>query len=181
MMELETERLRLCRWEEKHFEPYAAYYADEDMAQWVGGLMGRERAWRHLATVIGHWTLRGFGYWAVEEKKTGMFTGCVGLWFSEGWPEIELGYWITREMQGKGYATESSARCRDYGFEALGLDTLVSYVHPENEPSKRVVERLGGKYEKTIELLDLGPHQVYRYLKPGDTPPSATPLDLGHL
>ena len=163
MIELETERLRLCQWQESHFEPYAEYYGDEEMARWVGGLKDRDGAWRHMAALIGHWALRGYGYWAVEEKETGTFVGCVGLWFSEGWPELELGYWLVRDVQGKGYATEAGVRCRDYAFQVLGVDTLVSYIHPDNEPSKRVAERLGAQREKVIELLDYGPHLVYRY------------------
>ena len=163
MIELETDRLILRQWHEKDFEAYAAFFADEEMARYVGGKSDREQAWRRLATVIGHWTLRGYGYWAVEEKETWKFVGGVGLWFSDGWPELELGYYITRDMQGKGYATEAALKARDYAFEVVKADTLVSYIHPENEPSKRVAEKLGAKYEKTIELLNFGPHCVYRY------------------
>lgn len=120
-----------------------------------------------MAAHLGHWVLRGHGYWAVEEKETGKFVGSVGLWRSEGWPELELGYWLMPEMQGRGYATEAAAASRDYAFEVLGAQTLVSYIHPENEPSKRVAERLGAKYEKIIELGGHGPHCVYRYPRPG--------------
>jgi RimJ/RimL family protein N-acetyltransferase len=165
LIELETKRLRLCKWHERHFESYAEYYDDEEMARWVGGLKSRDQAWRHMAALIGHWALRGYGYWAVEEKETRTFVGCIGLWFSEGWPELELGYWLVRDMQGKGYATEAGLRSRDYAFEVVGANTLVSYIHPDNEPSKRVAERLGARYEKTIDLVDFGPHLVYRYLK----------------
>ena len=119
-----------------------------------------------MATLIGHWALRGYGYWAVEEQASGKLVGSVGLWRSEGWPELELGYWLAAEGQGKGYATEAGATARDQAFEVLATETLVSYVHPDNEPSKRVAERLGARYEKTIELLDYGPHCVYRYPKP---------------
>ncbi len=166
MVELETQRLLLRQWQEKDFEPYAAYYADEETAKYVGGTCNREQAWRRMASLIGHWTLRGYGYWAVEEKQTGKFVGCVGLWFSEGWPELELGYWLMREMQGKGYATEAALKARHYAFEVLSVDTLVSYIHPENEPSKRLVERLGARCEAIIELLDYGRHCVYRHPKP---------------
>ena len=166
MIERETSRLTLCQWQEKHFDPYAEYYSDEAMAKWVGGLKDRDGAWRHMAALIGHWELRGYGYWAVEEKKTGRFVGCVGLWRSDGWPELELGYWLVRDMHGKGYATEAALEARAYAFEVVGADTLVSYIHPENEPSKRVAERLGARCEEIIQLLDFGPHCVYRHAKP---------------
>ena len=173
--ELETKHLLLRQWRATDFEAYAAYHADEDLARYVGGRSDRERSWRRLAALIGHWSLRGYGYWAVEEKLTGSFVGCVGLWFSEGWPELELGYWLVREMHGKGYATEAAARSRDCAFEQLGARTLVSYIHPDNEPSKRVAERLGARPEEIIELLDHGPHWVYRYPSPRSPVAPAVP------
>ena len=165
MFERETERLLLRQWQEKDFGPFADYYADPETARFVGGVQDADQAWRRMASLIGHWALRGYGYWAVEEKGSGLFVGSVGLWRSPGWPELELGYWLVREGQGKGYATEAGAAARDAAFEALGADTLVSYIDPENEPSKRVAERLGARYETTIELLSFGPHCVYRYAR----------------
>lgn len=165
-MELETQRLRLRHWSSKNFDKYAEIYADEQLAQYIGGQMDRARAWRHLAALVGHWTLRGYGIWAVEEKESQEFVGGIGLLFPEGWPELELGYWLVPESYGKGYATEAGMKSRDYAFDQLGAKTLVSYIDPTNEPSKKVAERLGAGYEKTIELLDHGPHCVYRYPTP---------------
>lgn len=161
-----TKRLLLRQWRDDDFEAFAGYYADPELARFVGGPSDRESAWRRMASLIGHWVLRGFGYWAVEERLTGRFVGGVGLWHSIEWPELELGYWLVPEVQGRGYATEAARRAHDYAFAVVGADTLVSYIHPDNEPSKRVAERLGGRYESTIELLDFGPHCVYRYPKP---------------
>ena len=106
-MEIETARLRLRQWKESDFEIYSKYYSDEKLAKYVGGKLDKEMAWRKMVSLIGHWYLKGFGYWAVEEKKTRKFVGCVGQWKSEPWPEIELGYWILPEMYGKEYATEA--------------------------------------------------------------------------
>jgi len=166
MIEQQTERLILRQWEERDFEVFAGYFADAELSRYVGGVTDREGAWRRLAAVAGHWVLKGYGYWAVEEKATGAFVGCVGLWFSDGWPELELGYWLMPNMQGKGYATEAGRFSRDYAWKTVRAESLVSYIDPTNEPSKRVAERLGARYEKTIELLTHGPHCVYRYPKP---------------
>ena len=166
MHERQTQRLLLRQWEASDFEAYADYYADEKTARYVGGVSDRDQAWRRMASLIGHWVLRGYGYWAVEEKETSRFVGCVGLWRSEGWPELELGYWLDPEMHGKGYATEAGAEARDFAFEVVGTETLVSYIDPDNEPSKRVAERLGARFEEVIELLSHGPHCVYRYPRP---------------
>lgn len=168
MIERETERLRLRPWRQEDFEPFSEYYADETTARYVGGVADADQAWRRMASLIGHWTLRGYGYWALEEKDTGSFVGSVGLWRSAGWPELELGYWLLPSMQGKGYAIEAGAEARDHAFEVVGTASLVSYIDPANEPSKKVAERLGAHFEEIIDLLSFGPHCVYRYPPPDD-------------
>ena len=166
MVELETERLRMRQWREEDFDVYAGFFADEAAARFVGGAMSRERAWRNMAATVGHWVLRGYGLWAVEEKTSGAVVGSIGLWKPEAWPELEVGYWLTEAGQGKGYATEAATRARAYAYEVLGATTLVSYIHPNNEPSKRVAERMGAVLDGIIELGENGPHCVYRHPGP---------------
>ena len=163
MKSIQTSRLLLRQWHENDFEQYAEYYADENKAKYVGGKKGREAAWRHFACLIGHWQLKGFGYWAVDEIEMGNFVGCVGLWQSPGWPELELGYWLLNEYQGKGYALEAGQKCIELARDQLNAKSLVSYIDPSNVASKNLAEKLGAKYENTIELADCGRHCVYRY------------------
>lgn len=164
MESIETKRLKLRQWNESDFRNFARYYADKDDARFVGGQMDTDQAWRHMALQIGHWKLKGFGYWAVDRRDTNEFVGCAGLWQSPGWPELELGYWLLKEHQGKGYALEACLRCIDYAREVLKASSLVSYIDPDNEPSIRLAKRLGAGYEGTVELATHGPHGVYRHL-----------------
>jgi RimJ/RimL family protein N-acetyltransferase len=122
-----------------------------------------DQAWRHLALMLGHWALKGFGHWAVVEKETARFVGSVGLWQSPGWPELELGYWLVKESQGKGYAYEACVPCIEYARDVLQSRSLVSYIDPSNEPSMRLANRLGAVRESTIELASHGPHHVFRH------------------
>ncbi len=163
METIETERLRLRQWNASDFDDVARYYADDDNARYVGGRKDPDQAWRHMALQIGHWQLNGFGYWALDKKGTGDFVGCAGLWRSPGWPELELGYWLLKEHQGKGYATEACLRCIEYAREVLRTSSLVSYIDPSNEPSIQLAIRLGAVREDTIELASHGPHCVYRH------------------
>lgn len=160
---IETERLQLRQWNENDFDSFARYYSDEANARYVGGKKDPEKAWRHLALQIGHWKLKGFGYWAVDEKDTNKFVGCAGLWQSPGWPELELGYWLVKEHQGKGYALEACRRCIDFARDVLRAPSLVSYIDPHNEPSIRLAKRLGAVHTDTIELLSYGRHCVFRH------------------
>jgi RimJ/RimL family protein N-acetyltransferase len=150
---LETERLTLRPWRQADLEPFAAYYADPVTAAFVGGTCSRNSAWHRMAAFAGHWSLRGYGYWALEEKSTGQFVGYAGLWFPEGWPEPEVGWGLLKTAHGKGYATEASLRAREYGYSNVGFKTLISFIDLRNSASRAVAERMGAKYESTGMLF----------------------------
>lgn len=163
MQQLETERLTLRQWQSKDASSVIEFYKDPQNSKYVGGPRDNDQAWRGMALLVGHWQLKGFGYWAVEEKHSQNFVGCVGLWQSPGWPELELGYWIMEPYFGKGYAKEACVACIEVARGELNAESLVSYIDAENSPSIRLAESLGARYEKTIELATHGPHGVYRH------------------
>ena len=160
---LETDRLLLRAWQESDYQPVSAYYSDPEMTEYLGGVQDAESAFRQMATYLGHWHLFGFGYWAVEEKSSHAFVGGCGLWKSPQWPEIELGYWLLPEFHGTGMALEAAQVAKDFAFNTLNLNTLVSYIDATNVSSIRLAEKLGAKAEPAINLLNFGPHLVYRY------------------
>jgi RimJ/RimL family protein N-acetyltransferase len=140
---LETSRLHLRHWRAEDFESYAALMADADVMRSLGGVQSRNDAWRNFAMVIGHWHLRGFGFWAVERKSDGALLGRIGLWQPEGWPGLEVGWTLGREHWGQGYATEAAEASLDYGFRTYPVDRLISLIAPENHASQRVAKRIG--------------------------------------
>ncbi|TCP40425.1 GNAT family N-acetyltransferase [Rhodovulum marinum] len=142
-----------------------AFYAS-DRSRFVGGPKSAEDSWRQLATEIGHWALRGYGRWIVEEKATGRAAGLVGLWNPDGWPEPEIGWDLFEGFEGKGYATEAAAAARDHAYGVLGWPTAISLVNPANTASARVAERLGATPEKTVELARFGTVIIYRHPGP---------------
>src|SRR5690349_2295208 len=107
--QLETERLRLTAFGERHFEAYASMLADASSTRFIGDgePLDRMNAWRSMAMLLGHWALRGYGMWAVELRHSGEFVGRVGLHYPEGWPDLELGWMLVPEHRRKGYATEA--------------------------------------------------------------------------
>lgn len=74
---LTTDRLTLTALGKRHFAPLAAFYADP-RSSFVGGPLTAERTWRVLAAEIGHWSLRGYGRFAVELSETGEMVGQIG-------------------------------------------------------------------------------------------------------
>ena len=162
---LETQRLRMRAWREEDIEPFAEFCANEKTARYVGGSCGRNDAWRRMAMFVGHWMLRSYGNWALEDKASGQFVGYGGLWNPEGWPEPEVSWGLVKNFHGHGYATEAAGRARAFAYRDLGWPTAVSYIAPENVASKRVAGRLGAVYERAIELRGTSVG-VYRHPAP---------------
>ena len=158
---LETDRLLMRMWRESDFESYAALCADPEVMRYLGGkTFNRMEAWRHMAFLIGHWHLLGYGHWAVEEKSSGELIGRVGFLNPADWPGFEIGWTLARKFWGKGYATEAAQRALGFGFRELDKPHIISLIHPDNAGSIRVAERLGEKLEGQTELLG---HDVLIY------------------
>ena len=155
MITLKTERLVLRMLREDDFEQYVAIVADPEVARYLsdGKPLSRADAWRQMAMIVGHWQLRGYGMWAVEEAATGRLAGRIGFLNPEGWPGFELGWTLAREFWGRGYATEAARRVLEYGFTEMGLEHVISLIRPDNLPSIKVAERLGERLESSVELF----------------------------
>lgn len=162
---LTTDRLTLGPLGLHHFEPLAAFYAT-DRSRFVGGPKDRAQSWRQLALEIGHWTLRGYGRFAVTETATDTFIGVIGPWFPEAWPEPEIGWDLFEGFEGKGYATEAARAARDWCYDTLGWTTAMSLVDPENAASAAVATRLGATNERPFDLHGYGPIDIWRHPAP---------------
>lgn len=145
---LETDRLVLRGFRETDVDALEAMAADPIIAPFVGypGAELREACWRSIALWIGHWALRGFGMWAVEERASGAFIGRIGLWQPEGWPGTEVGWLLGPSWWGQGYATEAARASVDWGFAHLEVSELISLIQPENRGSQAVATRIGETY-----------------------------------
>jgi RimJ/RimL family protein N-acetyltransferase len=157
--------LLLRQFRQTDLDAYAALLAEPEVERRFAP-MPRNDAWRHMAMHVGHWKLLGYGRFAVELKATGAFIGRVGLWFPEGWPEIECGWVIHPGHWGHGYATEAAAETLRLGFATLGLAHIISLIRPDNPLSIRVAEKLGGSLEGTWTDYEGREALVYGYTSP---------------
>lgn len=172
MESLETERLTLRQFRESDLDAYAEMTSDPEVMRYLGsGPMNRAEAWRNMATILGHWTLRGFGIWAVEERTGGALIGRVGCWRPEGWPGLEVGWMIRRASWGQGFATEAAQASLDVAFKRLGENHVISMIQGDNQPSIRVARRLGMRLEGRTEVFDI-PVAVYGIRRVGVVPPT---------
>jgi [ribosomal protein S5]-alanine N-acetyltransferase len=138
----------LCDAETMRFYPVQFNQADVD--QWIVRNLRRYEE-------------NGHGLWVLELKAKGELIGDCGITLQEADGELlpEIGYHLRRDQWGQGYATEAARACRDFGFERLKKDALISLIRPENVPSWRVAQRNGMTIWKEITRVNLR-HYVYR-------------------
>jgi RimJ/RimL family protein N-acetyltransferase len=107
--------------------------------------VGAARAW-----IEGHppaWADNSAATFAIVETKTGKLVGAVGLTIKREHRRAELGYWIARDRWNNGYATESSERLLDFGFDYLGLHRIEARHFLRNPASGQVMQKLGMQQE----------------------------------
>lgn len=164
---LRTARLLLREPRLRDLDAVAGFMASP-RAAFVGGPMTRFESWRNLLMVCGHWVLRGYGYWTIEEAATGRLVGRVGIHnHEEKWPGPELGWQVFQGFEGRGYAQEAALAARAQAAR-MGLGPLISLVAPGNLRSRRLAERMGARVEREIELLG---KQVLLYRHPAEEAP----------
>ena len=144
-MILETERLILRPVDpDRDFEPWAKAMADANTIRYLGTKpMNRAESWRSMAVVIGHWAIRGYGFFSLEHRETAEWVGRVGPWYPEGWPAPEVGWTISPDHLGRGYATEAALASLRYAFDTLGWKQVIHVIMEGNEASMAVARKIG--------------------------------------
>lgn len=88
----------------------------------------------------------GLGYWSVTDAQNDMtFMGWILLLPCLN-DKFEIGWRFRREYWGRGYATEAGLPVLRHGFEAVGLQSVIADIHPENTGSINVAEKLGLRF-----------------------------------
>lgn len=143
---LRTERLLLRGWRADDRAAFAAMNADPEVMAHLQGPASPEASDAFVDRIEAHWNTHGWGLWALEIPSVTPFIGYVGLWPADylgGPPTVEVGWRLARRFWGRGYATEAARAALRFGFAEVGLDEIVSFTVPQNERSRRVMERIG--------------------------------------
>ncbi len=144
---IETERLLLREFTIDDLDELAALRADPEVMKYIG-VQDREKVLQRLSYYISLYGSHGFGAWGVVHKEQQKLIGWCGLMYLENSPEVEVGYGVAKAYWGQGLVTEAAAASLRYGFERAGLKRIVAVALPENTASRRIMEKLGMKYEK---------------------------------
>ena len=142
-----TERLILRQWKENDLFPFYKLNSDPEVMEFFPALLSREESDEFASEIRLRIDENGWGLWAVEEKKSKQFIGFVGL----NQPRIELpfnpcievGWRLSKEYWGKGYAAEAGKKALEYAFDVLAINEVVSFTATINKRSEAVMQRLG--------------------------------------
>ncbi|MDB5316056.1 MAG: N-acetyltransferase YnaD [Rhodospirillales bacterium] len=174
---LQGPRLILRPWRKGDTEPLYILNGDADAMRHFPSVPTRAESDAWTIRLQAHIDAHGWGFWVAEHRATGEFVGVVGLmtipWEARFTPAVEIGWRITPVQLRRGYAEEAARLALAFGFGPLGLNEIVAFTAPANEPSWRLMEKLGMRADGRFEhpRLPVGDpkreHLLYRIKSPG--------------
>jgi RimJ/RimL family protein N-acetyltransferase len=119
-VELETKRLKLRQWKNQDYLPFSKLNADPKVMEFFPSVLTKEQSDALVSEMKALIAEKGWGFWAVEEKATGLFVGTLGLHEPTDplpfTPCVEIGWRFLHEYWGKGYAIEAGGRSTEICF-----------------------------------------------------------------
>jgi [ribosomal protein S5]-alanine N-acetyltransferase len=169
---IETPRLILRQWQEGDHEPYIQLNADPEVMKFFPSVMAPVQTAAQIEKIAAYIDQHGYGFFAVERKDNRQFIGFTGLgdpgFKADFTPCIEIGWRLSKENWGQGFATEAALACLDFSFDKLGLDEIYSFTSIYNKRSELVMQRIGmskiGEFDHPL-IADghiLKKHVVYK-------------------
>src|ERR1044071_3612502 len=150
-MMLETPRLVLRPFTAADLDRLAELMANAEFMRFSLGPLTREQTQERFLDKVTRWDRDGLpSQFAMIIRSSGALVGYCGFFHHEvdGKMEIEIGYRLDSNFWNRGLTTEAARAVRDYGFSDLKLDYVISLIHPENNPSRRVAEKNGMTLER---------------------------------
>ena len=114
-----------------------------------------------IGRILSHWQEKEYGLWAVELKATHELMGRCGLAYIPETDETEIDFILDRDFWGQGFASEAGQAAMQFGFDELGLSTIIGIVHPENLASQRVLSKCGLQFVAETEYFGMA---CYKYV-----------------
>lgn len=160
---IESDRLILRQFREGDWRGMHAHYSDPECTRHtLGRVLSEGESWRLTATLAGHWLLRGYGPYALEEKASGALVGAAGLWYPVDFPEREIKWALLPAFQGRGYASEAARAVQEMASGVYPGQPPISFIHRDNGASIRVALAVGARLENEVDFRG-GRFQIYRH------------------
>lgn len=151
---LETDRCLLRETTEEDVDDFFRIYAEESITTYTEKLFPTKEAEIQYAKDYKKFVYEFYehGIWTVLSKETGEIIGRAGIAIRDEETLPEVGFVIDKKWQGKHIATEVIKAILSYGKNYFGYDEMQAFVHPKNEASLHLLEKLGFK-PKTTKIL----------------------------
>jgi RimJ/RimL family protein N-acetyltransferase len=144
---IETPRLRLRAWTDDDIEPWAAMNADPLVMRYFVEPTPYQRSIEQAARMRASLERNGYGWWILEERERPGFAGVIVAddipWETPFVPRREIGWRLPVRVWRRGYATEAARAVLRYVFDDLEWPEIVAMTARLNQPSRRVMEKLG--------------------------------------
>lgn len=143
---LRTERLFLRELSGTDIPALAMILGDAEVMRYsVRGVLSQQATTEFVGWAMESYATFGFGPWALIETASGTLAGFCALnkEIVDGAEEVEIGYRLGQAFWGRGLATEAASATLAYGFEHLGMDSIIAIVQPTNVASVRVIQKTG--------------------------------------
>lgn len=94
----------------------------------------------------------GFGFFVVKLKESMTPVGFCGLRKADYLDHVDIGFGLLSQYHGNGYACEAASAVLKNKELSFGLKKVVAIVESGNVNSVKVIERIGLRFEKTIDI-----------------------------
>ena len=171
---IETDRLILRTWVDADLESMFAINQDPKVMEYFPELQDLETTKKLIVRINSHFEKYGYTVYATERKDSGEFIGFIGLFTPEFeshfTPATEIGWRLSSNHWGQGFATEGAKAVLDYAFRELKIPEIVSFTAAGNAKSIRVMQKIGLQHNEADDfdhpkLDDTSPlkrHVLYR-------------------
>jgi RimJ/RimL family protein N-acetyltransferase len=153
---LETERLMLRTWNDNDVQPMLAINQDPKVMEYFPGLQDLEMTKNFIDKVNAHFENHGYSLYTTVRKDTNEFIGFIGLLIADFkahfTPATEIGWRLSSNHWGQGFATEGAKAVLDYAFRELKIPEIVSFTAAGNAKSIRVMQKIGLQHNEADDF-----------------------------
>lgn len=164
----ETERLYFRKIAPLDFDLWLPFYLDPTSTQFWEGIPADPRlaCQEQFERVFERYQQGLGGMNALVLKESNTLVGMCGLLVQmvDEVQELEIGYSLLPAHRKQGYAFEAASKCKTHAFEKQLSTSLISIIHVDNIPSKKVAIKNGMSLDKTTSYKD-NPVDIFRIYK----------------
>lgn len=144
-----SNRLGFRNWKESDYVPFAHMNADKKVTEFFPSALSQSQSDGMVDRMKQHFSTHGFTFYAVEELKSGVFIGFIGIvkptfdaFFT---PCYEIGWRLAAPFWNKGYATEGAKTVLQYAFSTLKMNEIHAITSLPNLKSAHIMKKVGMK------------------------------------